>query len=211
MYKRDYHPDENIVFKTKNYNFDAPKSTPLEPLSNALVQIDKTLKKEETDRIAEDVRINARVDKEVVDRTSEDGKLAASIAKETSYRTDAINDLAGKSVLLSALKIQAGYENTALTILPVYQCNKECYSLTFARVTAESRYFYILIPENTTSIEISDIYAPQIAGESVYRYYIIRDATLDENGYIGFRSHARLAPFVTQGVGTAVVIHFSIL
>lgn len=211
MYKRDYHPDENIVFKTKNYNFDAPKSTPLEPLSNALVQIDKTLKKEETDRIAEDVRINARVDKEVVDRTSEDGKLAASIAKETSDRTDAINDLADKSVLLSALKIQAGYENSALNILPVYQCNKECYTLTFAKVTAESRYFYVLIPENTTNIEISDIYAPQIAGESVYRYSMIRDDTLDENGYIGFRSHARLAPFVTQGVGTPVVIHFSIL
>jgi hypothetical protein len=211
MYKRDYHPDENIVFKTKNYNFDAPKSTPLEPLSNALVQIDKALKKEETDRIAEDVRINARVDKEVVDRTSEDGKLAASIAKETSDRIDAINDLAEKSVLLSALKIQAGYENSALNILPVYQCNKECYSLAFAKVTAESKYFYILIPENTTNIEISDIYAPQIAGKSVYRYSIIRDDTLDENGYIGFRTHARLTPFVTLGVGTAVVIHFSIL
>ena len=211
MYKKDYHPDENIVFKTKNYNFDAPKSTPLEPLSNGLVQIDKTLKKEETDRIEEDVRINARVDKEVADRTSEDEKLAASIAKETSDRTDAINDLADKSVLLSALKIQAGYEDNSLNIIPVYQCNKECYALTFATVRAVSKYFYILIPENTTNIEISDIYAPQIAGESVYRYSIIRDNTLDEDGYIGFRTHARLAPFVTAGSGTAVVIHFTIL
>lgn len=67
MYKKDYHPDENIVFKTKNYGFDAPKSTPLEPLSTALVQIDEALKKEETDRITEDIRINARIDKEIAD------------------------------------------------------------------------------------------------------------------------------------------------
>lgn len=72
MYKRDYHPDENIVFKTKNYGFDAPKSTPLEPLSNALVQVDSALKKEETERIAEDVKINARVDKEITDRENTD-------------------------------------------------------------------------------------------------------------------------------------------
>lgn len=72
MYKRDYHPDENIVFKTKNYGFDSPKSVPLEPLSNALIQIDKALKKEETERIAEDVRINTRVDKEITDRENTD-------------------------------------------------------------------------------------------------------------------------------------------
>ena len=68
MYKRDYHPDENIVFDTKNYGFTSPKSTGLEPLSNALVQIDAALKKEETERIKEDVRINGRVDKEIEDR-----------------------------------------------------------------------------------------------------------------------------------------------
>lgn len=72
MYKRDYHPDTDLIFKTKNYNFDSPKSVPLEPLSNALVQIDAALKKEETERIAEDVRINARVDKEITDRENTD-------------------------------------------------------------------------------------------------------------------------------------------
>lgn len=79
MYKRDYHPDENIVFKTKNYGFDAPKSTPLEPLSNALVQVDSALKKEETDRVAEDIRINARVDKEITDRESADEAIRAML------------------------------------------------------------------------------------------------------------------------------------
>lgn len=75
MYKRDYHPDENIVFKTKNYGFTSPKSTSLEPLSNALVQIDAALKKEETDRAAEDIRINARIDKEISDRENGDAYI----------------------------------------------------------------------------------------------------------------------------------------
>lgn len=75
MYKRDYHPDENIVFDTKNYGFTSPKSTGLEPLSNALVQIDAALKKEETERIEEDVRINRRVDKEIADRENADAAI----------------------------------------------------------------------------------------------------------------------------------------
>lgn len=79
MYKRNYHPDENIVFKTKNYGFDAPKSAPLEPLSTALVQIDETLKKEETDRITEDIRINARIDKEIADRENGDTDIRAML------------------------------------------------------------------------------------------------------------------------------------
>lgn len=72
MYKKDYHPDESIIFDTKNYGFTSPKSTGLEPLSNALVQIDAALKKEETERIEEDVRINDRVDKEITDREDTD-------------------------------------------------------------------------------------------------------------------------------------------
>lgn len=81
MYKRDYHPDTDLIFKTKNYSFDSPKSVPLEPLSNALVQIDAALKKEETERIAEDVRINARVDKEITDRENTDIFLSNSLTE----------------------------------------------------------------------------------------------------------------------------------
>lgn len=77
MYKRDYHPDKNIVFDTKNYGFTNPKSAGLEPLSNALVQIDSALKKEETERIEEDVRINRRVDAEIVDRKNADNATNA--------------------------------------------------------------------------------------------------------------------------------------
>ena len=68
MYARDYHPDESLVFKTKNYNFEAPKSTPLEPLSNALVQIDSALKNEATMRAETDSALDAKIDKEIADR-----------------------------------------------------------------------------------------------------------------------------------------------
>lgn len=81
MYKRDYHPDENIVFDTKNYGFTSPKSTGLEPLSNALVQIDAALKKEETERIEEDIRINRRVDKEITDRENADIAISNRISE----------------------------------------------------------------------------------------------------------------------------------
>ena len=72
MYKKDYHPDADLIFKTKNYGFDSPKSVPFEPLSNALIQIDAALKKEETERTAEDIRINSRIDKEIADRENAD-------------------------------------------------------------------------------------------------------------------------------------------
>lgn len=91
MYKRDYHPDENIVFDTKNYGFTSPKSTGLEPLSNALVQIDAALKKEETDRIAEDVRINGRVDKEIEDRQKDVSALNNRVDNEIADRKSADN------------------------------------------------------------------------------------------------------------------------
>lgn len=90
MYKRDYHPDKDIVFKTKNYKFDAPKSTPLEPLSNALVQIDSALKAEESARIVEDARINARVDKEIADRESADAIIHAKLDDITAGRKNGI-------------------------------------------------------------------------------------------------------------------------
>lgn len=90
MYKKDYHPDTDLIFKTKNYGFDSPKSVPLEPLSNALVQIDAALKKEETERITEDIRINARVDNEIKDRTDADSIITSHL---TTVENDAVRNI----------------------------------------------------------------------------------------------------------------------
>lgn len=103
MYKKDYHPDTDLIFKTKNYGFDSPKSVPLEPLSNALVQIDAALKKEETERITEDVRINARVDKEITDRENADISISnrlteyiVEMGSATRNLTDANNAIGSR-------------------------------------------------------------------------------------------------------------------
>lgn len=60
-------------------------------MSNALVQIDTALKKEETERIKEDVRINGRVDKEITDREAEDIKINSRIDNEITDRENADN------------------------------------------------------------------------------------------------------------------------
>lgn len=103
MYKKDYHPDTDLIFKTKNYGFDSPKSVPLEPLSNALVQIDAALRKEETERITEDVRINARVDKEITDRENTDISISnwlteyiVEMGSATRNLTDANNAIGSR-------------------------------------------------------------------------------------------------------------------
>lgn len=186
MYKKDYHPDNNLIFETKNYGFSSPKSTTLEPLSNALVQIDDALKKEETERIAD-------------------------IARESADRINADNVLEAKSMILSSLKIQSGYEGESTNVLPVYQCGRECYALTYARVRPSAKYFYIFVPVNTTSIEISDAYMPQVAGKATYRYTFVEEPTLNTDDFLCFRSHDRFSAFVTTGSGTAIIVHFTTL
>lgn len=102
MYKKDYHPDENIIFDTKNYGFTSPKSTGLEPLSNALVQIDAALKKEETERIKEDVRINGRVDKEITDRENTDIAISNRISECISQMASATRILNDANTAIGA-------------------------------------------------------------------------------------------------------------
>lgn len=144
MYKRDYHPDENIIFKTENYNFDAPKSTPLEPLSNALVQIDAALKKEESERIAEDIRINGRVDKEIADRENGDRDIRAMLKYYYIHNTTPFTGNYGGYEYYIFQSLQIGNSiNFTLTI----NCHG-VFDLTLAELfisgTLDSRF-----PENT--------------------------------------------------------------
>lgn len=162
MYKRDYHPDENIVFKTKNYGFDAPKSTPLEPLSNALVQIDAALKKEETDRITEDIRINARIDKEIADRENGDTDIRAMLKYYYVHNTTPFTGNYG------------GYENYIFQFLQVgnsvnFTLTINCrgvFDLTLAELfisgTLDSRF-----PENT---KVAHDYVDEQNNASIYIY-----------------------------------------
>ena len=135
MYKRDYHPDENIVFKTKNYRFTSPKSTGLEPLSNALVQIDAALKKEETERIEEDVRINGRVDKEIADRKKADENILNITLRQSNYN------------------IMAAFNNSNKETYPAYQIGNVIYSIAWLyQPKNNSGNFTIWIPKNAQNV-----------------------------------------------------------
>lgn len=140
MYKKDYHPDENIVFKTKNYGFDAPKSTPLEPLSNALVQIDAALKKEETDRIVEDISIHTRIDTEIAIRESADEAIRSMLKYNYVHNTTPFTGNYGgyDNYIFQFLQV-GNYVNFTLTI----SCHG-VFNLTLAdlriRGTLDSRF-----------------------------------------------------------------------
>ena len=54
MYKKDYHPDENLIYETEHYKFPVSKSTTEDPDLARTVKIDKALydeaeKREDTD------------------------------------------------------------------------------------------------------------------------------------------------------------------
>lgn len=176
MYKRDYHPDENIVFKTKNYGFDAPKSTPLEPLSNALIQIDAALKKEETERIAEDVRINGRVDKEIDDRTNADNTISKQLK---NLENAAMRNIGA----ICAIKWSGENE---LTYVPTFKSRDLYYAkINYVQGTDhQGEKFVLYLPQPAT------LFLPAIpvvkADESIGFFGFSRKTSLDQNNLYAY-------------------------
>lgn len=199
MYKKDYHPDTDLIFKTKNYGFDSPKSVPLEPLSNALIQIDDALKKEETERTAEDIRINARVDAEITDREDADEVLQENI-----------DNLASVSMVLSNKKVGMSYDDTSTELIPVYRCRKECYALCHARVQRNSSYFWVYIPKNVFNVEITNVFAPNAEGAPCHDYPFDRDTSKDTDEFDAYRTYKELAAITTFGTGCPIIVHFTL-
>lgn len=65
MYKRDYHPDENLIFETEHYKFPVSKSTTEDPDLARTVKIDKALYDEAKVRLNEDTKLNKKIDDEI--------------------------------------------------------------------------------------------------------------------------------------------------
>lgn len=65
MYKKDYHPDENLIYETEHYKFPVSKSTTEDPDLDRTVKIDKALYDEAKVRLNEDTKLNKRVDDEI--------------------------------------------------------------------------------------------------------------------------------------------------
>lgn len=176
MYKKDYHPDESIVFDTKNYGFTSPKSTGLEPLSNALVQIDAALKKEETERIAEDIRINARIDVEITDRKDGDKTLQKQIVDLKNSTMRNIGDIC-------AIKWSG---ETELTYIPTFKSKDIYYTkINYVQGTDhQGEEFIIYLPQPTT------LFLPAIpfikADESIGFLGFSRKTSLDQNNLYAY-------------------------
>lgn len=72
MYKRDYHPDENLIFETEHYKFPVSKSTTEDPDLARTVKIDEALYK-----------TNQKIDDETKNRENADKSLGSEIYKIT--------------------------------------------------------------------------------------------------------------------------------
>lgn len=195
MYARDYHPDENIIFKTKNYNFDAPKTTPLEPLSNALVQIDSALKAEEITRVAEDKRIDERVNVEIVDRKSADESILNATLRKSDYNVIA--------TFSKSSQIKKEY--------PVYQNENYFYTLPFfPQSKKEEGTFTVWIPKNAKDIwGLSTIFFAD-SEKNIKLFSWIRDEEKDEANYIAYTTESIPPVNVDPMACTTQLIRFTI-
>ena len=83
MYKRDYHPDENLIFETEHYKFPVSKSTTEDPDLARTVKIDEALYDEAKVRLNEDTKLNKKIDDETKNRENADQSLKSEIYKIT--------------------------------------------------------------------------------------------------------------------------------
>lgn len=75
MYKKDYHPDENLIYETERYKFPVSKSTTEDPDLARTIKIDEALYNEEKVRLNEDTKLN----KKLMSLESEIYKITPSI------------------------------------------------------------------------------------------------------------------------------------
>lgn len=83
MYKKDYHPDENLIYETEHYKFPVSKSTTEDPDLERTVKIDEALYNEAKVRLNEDTKLNKKIDDETKNRENADRSLESEIYKIT--------------------------------------------------------------------------------------------------------------------------------
>lgn len=79
MYKKDYHPDENLIYETEHYKFPVSKSTTEDPDLNRTVKIDEALYNEAKVRLNEDTKLNKKIDDEAEKRENTDIFISNSL------------------------------------------------------------------------------------------------------------------------------------
>lgn len=83
MYKKDYHPNENLIYETEHYKFPVSKSTTEDPDLDRTVKIDEALYDEAKVRLNEDTKLNKKIDDETKNRENADQSLKSEIYKIT--------------------------------------------------------------------------------------------------------------------------------
>lgn len=83
MYKKDYHPDENLIYETEHYKFPVSKSTTEDPDLARTVKIDEALYDEAKVRLNEDTKLNKKIDDETKNRENANQSLESEIYKIT--------------------------------------------------------------------------------------------------------------------------------
>lgn len=93
MYKKDYHPDGNLIYETEHYKFPVSKSTTEDPDLARTVKIDEALYNEAKVRLNEDTKLN----KKLMSLESEIYKITPSI-KFLHFGKDDFTTISGSPV-----------------------------------------------------------------------------------------------------------------
>lgn len=137
MYKKDYHPDENLIFETEHYKFPVSKSTTEDPDLERTVKIDKALYDEAKVRLNEDTKLNKKIDDEAEKRENTD-----------IFISNALTDYSKK---MSAAKKHLPDVTTAFgKYRQVHSC--ACRVGDYASIISLRGYF-----NGTTMINLSDV------------------------------------------------------
>lgn len=193
MYKKDYHPDENLIFETEHYKFPVSKSTTEDPDLARTVKIDKALYDEAKIRLNEDTKLNKKIDDEIKNRITSDNALEQKMMKK------------------SAIYIEYGFEGNVNVIQKCYECNGRCFAFVPVMNSHNgAQYFYIMIYGNVTTVEISNAALPIKVGGELHDFPFLHVSALDTNERKAYRTIDMIPQIITVGFDF-VIVSFTIL
>lgn len=193
MYKKDYHPDENLIYETEHYKFPVSKSTTEDPDLDRTVKIDEALYDEAKVRLNEDTKLNKKIDDEIKNRITSDNALEQKMMKK------------------SAIYIKYGFEGNVNLIQECYECDGKGFAIVpVVNSHNGSQYFYIMIYGNVTSVAISNAALPKKVCGTLYDFPFSHVSSLDTNERKAYRTTNQIPQIITVG-GDFVIVSFSIL
>lgn len=137
MYKKDYHPDENLIYETEHYKFPVSKSTTEDPDLARTVKIDKALYDEAKVRLNEDTKLNKKIDDEAEERENTDISIYNTLTNYSRKMGAATRPLADVTTAIGKYS-------------QVYSC--ACRVGEYASIISLRGYF-----NGTTMINLSDV------------------------------------------------------